>query len=118
MSVRLSKALKDLNVGLSTAVDFLVKKGHKIEPNPNEKIADDLYLLLAKEFNKDMALKIESEKLSQERHNKDKTTSVAIEGYEKKSEKTHIGLPKEPMLNIKQVGHIDLDAKNKPVQAA
>ena len=46
MSVRLSKALKDLNVGLSTAVDFLVKKGHKIEPNPNEKIADDLYLLL------------------------------------------------------------------------
>ena len=27
MSVRLSKALKDLNVGLSTAVDFLVKKG-------------------------------------------------------------------------------------------
>lgn len=116
MSVRLSKALKDLNVGLSTAVDFLVKKGHKIESNPNEKIADDLYLLLAKEFNKDMALKIESEKLSQERHNKEKTASVAIEGYEKKSEKTHIGLPKEPMLNIKQVGHIDLDAKNKPIQ--
>ena len=59
MSIRLSKACKDLNVGMTTAVEFLAKKGHKIVVDPNLKLSDDLHLLLAKEFNKDMALKID-----------------------------------------------------------
>lgn len=87
MPIRLSKACKDLNVGLSTAVEFLSKKGHKIEADPNLKISDDLHLLLAKEFDKDMALKLESERLSQERLAKEKTEAVALEGYLKPEEK-------------------------------
>ncbi|HZK69139.1 MAG TPA: hypothetical protein VFC36_06040, partial [Paludibacter sp.] len=81
MSIRLSKACKELNVGMTTAVEFFAKKGHKIVVDPNLKLSDDMHLLLAKEFNKDMALKIESERLSQERHLKDKGETVAIEGY-------------------------------------
>ena len=77
MPIRLSKVCKELNIGISTAVDFLAKKGHKMETDPNQKISDDLHLLLAKEFNKDMALKLESERLSQERHQKDKVATVA-----------------------------------------
>ena len=83
MSIRLSKACKDLNVGMSTALEFLAKKGHKLAHDPNLKLEDDLHLLLAKEFNKDMALKIESERISQERHLKEKAATVALDGYNK-----------------------------------
>jgi translation initiation factor IF-2 len=81
MPIRLSKACKDLNVGMSTAVEFLAKKGHKLSADPNLKLEDELYLLLAKEFNKDMALKIESERISKERQEKEKAETVGLEEY-------------------------------------
>jgi translation initiation factor IF-2 len=119
MPIRLSKVCKELNIGINTAVDFLAKKGNKIETDPNQKISDDLHLLLAKEFNKDMALKLESERLSQERHQKDKVATVAIEGFgkgkeEKKEDVIPVTIPKDQLPGIKQVGVIDLDAVNKP----
>jgi len=119
MSIRLSKACKDLNVGMTTAVEFLAKKGHKIVVDPNLKLSDDLHLLLAKEFNKDMALKIESERLSQERHLKDKGETVAIEGYnqpkpvEKTDETIHVKISEDQLPHFKSVGHIDLNVKEK-----
>jgi len=119
MSIRLSKACKDLNVGMTTAVEFLAKKGHKIVVDPNLKLSDDLHLLLAKEFNKDMALKIESERLSQERLLKEKAPSVAIEGYhqpkpvEKPVETIHVTIPEDQLPHFKSVGHIDLETKEK-----
>ena len=131
MSIRLSKACKDLNVGMTTAIEFLAKKGHKLSVDPNLKLSDDLHLLLAKEFNKDMALKMESERLSQERHLKEKAETVALEGYinikpvEKPAEKPvikpvevlHTTLSKDQIPHIKSVGHIDLDALNKPAES-
>lgn len=119
MPIRLSKVCKEFNIGINTAVDFLGKKGHKIEIDPNQKISDDLHLLLAKEFNKDMALKMESERLSQERHQKDKVATVAIEGFgqtkeEKKEDLISATIPKEQLPGIKQVGHIDLDNLQRP----
>jgi len=119
MSIRLSKACKDLNVGMTTAVEFLAKKGHKIVVDPNLKLSDDLHLLLAKEFNKDMALKIESERLSQERLLKEKAPSVSIEGYnkpkpiEKPAETIHMTISEDQLPHFKSVGHIDLDTKDK-----
>ena len=125
MSIRLSKACKDLNVGMHTAVEFLAKKGHKLALDPNLKLDDDLHLLLAKEFNKDMALKIESERLSQERLLKEKAPTVSIEGYnqpkpvEKKIENISISVPEDKLPQFKQVGQIDLTPKRpapKPVE--
>ncbi len=120
MSIRLSKAIKDLNVGLSTAVDFLAKKGHKVPSDINFKITDEEYLLLAKEFNKDMALKLESERLSQERLTKEKGETIAIEGYdkkkpEKKDEFIKTEVDNEFRPHIKEVGHIELE-KPKTVE--
>ena len=119
MSIRLSKACKDLNVGMTTAVEFLAKKGHKIVVDPNLKLSDDLHLLLAKEFNKDMALKIESERLSLERHQKEKAETVALEGYAKRKledtppDTIHVSIPEDHLPHFKSVGHIDLDKKVK-----
>ena len=52
MPVKLNKIIKDLNVGLSTVVDFLNRKGFEVESNPNVKVSDEQYDLLVKEFSK------------------------------------------------------------------
>ena len=123
MPIRLSKACKELNIGITTAVDFLTKKGNKIAVDPNLKLSDELHLLLVKEFNKDMALKIESERISQERHQKEKAATVALEGYgssksvEKEEDIIPVEVPKEQLPSFKQVGQIDLDAKPKKTES-
>jgi len=55
MPVKLIKVTRDLNVGIATAVDFLHAKGYQVENNPNAKIADDQFVLLVKEFGKDLS---------------------------------------------------------------
>ncbi|MBN1159128.1 MAG: translation initiation factor IF-2 [Bacteroidales bacterium] len=62
-ATRLSKIARELNVGISTIVDFLHKKGVKINSNPNEKIAPELQDMLLKEFSTDLNAKKESEML-------------------------------------------------------
>ena len=58
MTIRLNKVTRDLNVGITTVVDFLQKKGYVIEANPNTKITDEQYAALVKEFSKDKDLKM------------------------------------------------------------
>ncbi len=65
---RLSKVARDFNVGISTIVEFLHKKGFAIDTNPNNKITDDAYLLLEKEYKSDVSLKKESEKINLKSH--------------------------------------------------
>ena len=74
--------IKKLNIGISTATDFLHKKGETIEANPNLKLTENQESLLIKEFCSDKDLKLESERISQQRQEKEKATEVAIEGYE------------------------------------
>ena len=92
---------------MSTAVEFCKKQGKEIATDPNTRIEDDLYLLLAKEFNKDMALKLEAERQAQERQERDIPKSVAID-EPKKPEHIPTEIPKPKM-----VGKIDLDADKK-----
>ena len=67
MAIKLIKACKELNIGMATLTGWCEKHGHPIESDPNVRIDDDLYLLLAKEFNKDMAVKIEADRQAAER---------------------------------------------------
>lgn len=53
--IRLSKAAKELNVGMSTIRDFLSKKGFQVDSSPNTKLTDEMYALLVKEFGKEEA---------------------------------------------------------------
>ena len=92
---------------MSTAVEFCKKQGKEIATDPNTRIEDDLYLLLAKEFNKDMALKLEAERQAQERQERDIPQSIAVD-EPKKPEHIPTELPKP-----KLVGKIDLDADKK-----
>ncbi|MCD8166946.1 MAG: translation initiation factor IF-2 [Bacteroides sp.] len=125
MMIRLNKVTRGLNIGISTIVEFLQKKGYTIEASPNTKITEEQYAELVKEFSKDKNLKIQSERFSQERQNKDRNkSSVSIDDNGEK--KTESPAPKPEVIKtvvpesahpkFKQVGKIDLDQFNKKVE--
>ena len=109
-----------MNVGITTAVEFLQKKGFVVEANPNTKITDEQFELLKKEFSTDKDLKMKSERFLQERQTKERNkASVAIEGYETKEsvkekvEEIKTVIPEDVRPKFKPVGKIDLDNLGK-----
>ena len=50
---RLNKILRELNISLERAVDYLKDKGHEIEASPNTKVTDDIYTILSNQFSLD-----------------------------------------------------------------
>lgn len=117
MSIRLSKIAKELNVGVSTVVDFLKRKGHSIPSDLNYKLTDDEADMLYQEFSKDKKMKIDSEKVSQKRHVKEKRGSVAIEGFGEEEDVIKPVVSEDQKPKIKQVGKIDLDSLNSSKKA-
>jgi len=79
MAIKLIKACKELNIGMATLTAWCEKNGHPIESDPNVRIDDDLYLLLAKEFNKDQAMKIEADRKAAERQAREEADRKAAE---------------------------------------
>ncbi len=77
-ATRLSKAAREFNVGISTIVEFLQKKGHDVNPNPNTKLDPELYVLLVDEYSTDLNVKKESEKLTMQTF-RDKQESIQEE---------------------------------------
>ena len=69
MSIRLNKAIKECNVGLQTAVEFLQNRGFAdVEMDMNAKISDEQYELLLKEFKPDSTLRdTAKEKIQQQK---------------------------------------------------
>ena len=133
MSIRLSKAIKECNVGLQTAVDFLNKKGStEVEANLNTKISDEQYELLLKEFKPDSVLKdaanlmLQQQKEEKERKEKEKAEAKAKAKAEAdakaKAEEEAKAKAEEKAKAKKQalkvVGHIDLDAPKKKAEPA
>ncbi len=112
MPVRLNKVTRDLNVGISTAVEYLRKKGYEVEENPNAKITDEQFDLLRQEFSTDKALKAKSDQFILGRKEKDKDKvkkpAVAIKGYEP--------APEKAKQTFKPIGKIDLDSVGKPAK--
>lgn len=74
MAVRLSKIAREFNVGLSTIVEFLHSKGIKISSDPNAKLTDEDYALVAKEFSSDSQVKKESSLVDLKKYQKEKET--------------------------------------------
>lgn len=135
--MRLGQVARKLNVGISTLVDSMAKKGFEVENNPNSKISIDQYNLLAKEFKSSAQEKEEASHLSiGKRHNETFTIEAESEAREEpkpepaKEEKKEVAPapkpapPKEeadpkvateaPKLpGIKVLGKIDLNPKKE-----
>lgn len=62
-NVRLSKAAREFNIGIKTAVDFLNKKGFSMASDPNAKLTPEMYSVLVKEFASEKHVKEEAKKI-------------------------------------------------------
>ncbi|MBR8534306.1 translation initiation factor IF-2 [Carboxylicivirga sediminis] len=112
---RLSKVAREFNVGHHTIVEFLQKKGFKVETNPNTKISEEMYSLLAQEYRGDSHVKKESEKLAKLKE-KSKKESISlsdirddIEPAKEKEKPAETPAAKDES-GPKVVGKVDLDA--------
>jgi translation initiation factor IF-2 len=127
---RLSKAAREFNVGITTIVEFLHKKGVNIDSNPNTKLPEEAYALLVKEYSSDISVKKESEKLIlKDLHKKKESLSI---DDEPSSETTDEEADEEIIIkgttagpvdfahegrkpaDIKVVGKIDLEETARP----
>ena len=126
MTIRLNKVTRDLNVGITTAVEFLQKKGFTVEANPNTKITDEQFELLKKEFSTDKDLKIKSERFSQERQNYKERNKAATrpapnengaQEKEKPAEEIKAVVPGDNLPKFKPIGKVDLESLKHPKQA-
>ena len=130
-ATRLSKAAREFNVGISTIVEFLHKKGFDLDPNPNTKLPHEAYLFLLKEYSGDLNVKKESEKLMlKDLHRKKESVSIddvpgaKSEDQDRDEEvmikdtspvKKTVDIKTEiPKPDIKLVGRIDLEKTLKP----
>ncbi|MCM1031078.1 MAG: translation initiation factor IF-2 [Oscillibacter sp.] len=121
MAVRLNKVAREFNVGLSTIVEFLHAKGIQISSDPNAKLSDEDYDLVAKEFSSDSEVKKASSMVDLKNTRKKKeTVTIDNKGNIKEinEEEQFISIKDEVKLEnkIKVVDHIDLNPVQKPVQ--
>jgi translation initiation factor IF-2 len=75
-SIKLIKAVKELNIGMGTIVDFLATKGYKVEKQPMAKLDNDMYSTLLKEFAVDKSIKEEAKQISIGNIRKDETAAT------------------------------------------
>ena len=115
MSIRLNKAIRELNIGLQTAVEFLEKKPNlgEVKGDPNFKLSDAQYEALATQFNKDKQVKAIADK---------KFPKKSKEGGKKKQSQGGVKRGDDGLTKIQAytpLGKIDLDQLNrKPGQKA
>ena len=122
MKIRLNKVQKELNIGLSTIVEFLQKKGFEIKEDPNAVVPEGGYEMLMQEFSADKKARIQSDNFTSERQNKEKpvvkepVAAAPAVKEEKKAEPVVKETPKVEAPTIKVTGRIDLDALKKKTQ--
>ena len=95
MAIKLIKACKELNIGMSTAVEYLSSLGKEVSAGPFTRIDDDMYLELAKKFNEDVASRLTADAASDVSSCSSKSNTLNLqnfdwEAYEAQHENTSI----------------------------
>ena len=115
-TLRLNKTLKELNISLERAVDFLSSKGFDIEARPNTKISLELYTILSDEFQTDKTKKESSIEIGEEKRKEKEELLKELERKRLEEEAKHNEIYKtesEKLTGPKKVGKIDLEPKVK-----
>lgn len=114
-TIRLNKVLRELNISIDRAVDFLESKGIAVEKSPNTKISDDVHAILSNEFQTDANKKQASQEVSEaklkEKEELREQREREIEEKLRKEEASKIIRAKGSLSGPKQVGKIDLEPK-------
>lgn len=115
-TVRLNKVLRELNISLERAVEFLSSKGYEVEPRPTAKISDDIYETLLDEFQTDRKKKEASQEINEEKRKEKEALRIHQEQEEAKRiarENEEIIRAKSHLVGTKTIGKIDLDNLNQ-----
>ncbi|MCT8339678.1 translation initiation factor IF-2 [Flavobacteriaceae bacterium TK19130] len=114
-TMRLNKVLREFNISLDRAVDFLKENGHEIEARPTTKITGEQYEVLFEEFQTDKSKKKESKEVGEEKRKEKEELLQARqrEIEEKKKKEEEVVKASAKLDGPKQVGKIDLDGDKK-----
>ena len=135
---RLNKVLRELNISIDRAVDFLESKGIEIEKRPTTKISEEVYQVLSDEFQTDATKKMASQEVSEaklkekealreqrekeleekqkveaKREEAKKEEAKKVEAKKAEAKKEDVVKARSPLTGPKQVGKIDLKSKAK-----
>jgi len=125
--IRINKVLRELNISLERAVDYLKDKGIVIESNPNTKISDDVYHVLCGQFAGDKGNKEASKEVGEEKRKEKEALRIEREKeIEDKRKQDEERLKSQEVIKARatvsapvHVGSIDLNPKKTtPVPSA
>ena len=126
-TIRLNKVLRELNISLDRAVEFLDSKGIEIEKRPTTKISEETYNVLADEFETDANKKMRSQKVSEAKQKEKEDLRIKREQEleaKQKAQEVVAEVEKPEVLKAtttlsgpKTVGKIDLEPKKKVEEA-
>ena len=116
--IRINKVLRELNISLDRAVDFLESKGIEIEKSPNTKISQEVYDTLSDEFQTDAtkrekAQEVSEAKLKEKEELREQREREIEEKEKQESKKETVVKAKAELSGPKQIGKIELDKKPK-----
>ena len=119
-TIRLNKVLRELNISLDRAVEFLDSKGIEIEKRPTTKISEETYTVLSNEFQIDANKKVASKevgeaKLKEKEVLREQRERELEEKQKAQAKREEVVKATKTLSGPKQVGKIDLDGKKKEV---
>jgi len=125
-TIRLNKVLRELNISLDRAVDYLSSKGHEIEARPTTKISEVVHQVLLDEFQTDMSKKVASKEVGEEKRKEKEAIRVQLEqeqeerrlARERRAAASEVIKAKAELAGPKTIGKIDLNPKKKKVVEA
>ena len=119
-TMRLNKVLREFNISLDRAVDYLKSKGHEIEARPTTKISEDIYQILFDEFQTDKSKKVASKEVGEEKRKEKEQLRIAREKELEEKQKTEEQVIKaeKKLEGPKTLGKIDLDGKKEEKKPA
>lgn len=123
-NIRLNKVLRELNISLDRAVDFLTSKGHEVDARPTTKISNEVYQVLLDEFQTDMSKKVASKEVGEEKRKEKEAIRLQLEQEQEErriarekraasSAADNVIKAKAELSGPKTVGKIDLNPKKK-----
>ena len=122
--IRINKVLRELNISLDRAVDFLKEKGHEIESSPNAKISQEEYKVLCGQFSADKGNKVASLEVSEEKRKEKEALKRELEKeqeakrlQEEERQRQEVIKAKAILSGPKAIGKIDLDPKKPEVKS-
>ena len=114
---RFNKVLRELNISLDRAVEFLANKGIDIDPRPTAKISQEVYTILSDEFQTDASKKVASKEIGEEKRKEKEEIRLALEReaelkrLEEEKRTEIFKTESEKLTGPKMVGKIDIEPK-------